>query len=72
MASLVIISVWSGVGYNAIIMLAGFGMFAGNIVGGRDHTTVINGINRVEAKRKEDPAFNNTIETIIKKLDTNA
>ena len=45
---------------------------AGNIVGGRDHTTVINGINRVEAKRKEDPAFNNTIETIIKKLDTNA
>lgn len=39
---------------------------AGNIVGGRDHTTVINGINRVEAKRKEDPAFNNTIETIIK------
>ena len=55
-----------------IVMLAGFGMFAGNIVGGRDHTTVINGINRVEAKRKEDPAFNNTIETIIKKLDTNA
>lgn len=44
----------------------------GNIVGGRDHTTVINGINRVEAKMKEDQAFSNSIETIIKKLDTNA
>ena len=42
----------------------------GNVVGGRDHTTVISGINRVEVKRKEDPAFNNMIETIIKKLDT--
>ena len=44
----------------------------GNIVGGRDHTTVINGINRVESKMKEDQAFSNSIETIIKKLDTNA
>lgn len=42
----------------------------GNIVGGRDHTTVINGEKRVELKRNEDPSFNNSIETIIKKLDT--
>lgn len=44
----------------------------GNIVGGKDHTTVISGVKRVEQKRKEDPEFNNTIETIIKKLDTHA
>ena len=41
----------------------------GNIVGGRDHTTVMNGINRVNAKIKEDPSFNNTIDTITKKMD---
>lgn len=42
----------------------------GNVVGGRDHTTVINGINRVELKKKEDESFSNMIDTIIKKLDT--
>ena len=44
----------------------------GNIVGGRDHTTVINGINRVEIRKKEDEAFSNSIDKISKKLDTTA
>ena len=29
----------------------------------------MNGINRVNAKIKEDPSFNNTIDTITKKMD---
>lgn len=44
----------------------------GNIVGGRDHTTVINGINRVEIRIKEDESFSNSIDKITKKLDTSA
>ena len=43
----------------------------GNTVGGKDHATVINGINRVEAKIAEDPTFKSTIDTLIKKLNPN-
>lgn len=43
----------------------------GNAVGGKDHSTVINGINRIEDKINNDPAFKNTIETIVKKLNIN-
>lgn len=41
----------------------------GNAVGGKDHTTVINGLKRVEAKLKEDSQFKSTVDTIIKKLN---
>jgi chromosomal replication initiator protein len=41
----------------------------GNAVGGKDHTTVINGINRVESKIKEDYQFKSSVDAIIKKLN---
>jgi chromosomal replication initiator protein len=41
----------------------------GNAVGGKDHTTVINGINRVEAKINDDYQFKSSVEAIIKKLN---
>ena len=41
----------------------------GNAVGGRDHTTVMNGCKRVEENYNKDEAFKNTIDTIIKKLN---
>lgn len=41
----------------------------GNAVGGKDHATVLNGVNRVETKIKEDPAFKATIDTLIKKIN---
>ena len=41
----------------------------GNAVGGKDHTTVMNGIKRIEDKIKKDPSFKNTIDTIVKKLN---
>lgn len=43
----------------------------GNAVGGKDHATVINGINRVETKIKEDQSLKSTIDTLIKKLNPN-
>ena len=41
----------------------------GNAVGGKDHTTVMNGIKRIEDKMKTDASFKNTMDTIIKKLN---
>ncbi len=41
----------------------------GNTVGGRDHTTVMNGCKRVEEKYNNEESFKNTIDTIIKKLN---
>lgn len=41
----------------------------GNAVGGKDHATVLNGVNRVETKIKEDPSFKATIDTLIKKIN---
>jgi chromosomal replication initiator protein len=41
----------------------------GNAVGGKDHTTVINGINRVESKLKDDYMFKSSVDAIIKKLN---
>jgi len=41
----------------------------GNTVGGRDHTTVMNGCKRVEENYNKDESFKNTIDTIIKKLN---
>lgn len=43
----------------------------GNYVGGKDHTTVMNGIRRVEQRIKEDSQFKSTVETIIKKINPN-
>lgn len=43
----------------------------GNAVGGKDHTTVINGLKRVEECINEDPSFKSKIDTIVKKLNPN-
>lgn len=44
----------------------------GNAVGGKDHTTVINGLKRVEECINEDASFKSTIDTIVKKLNPNS
>lgn len=41
----------------------------GEIVGGKDHATVHNGVKRIEEKMKEDPQFNATVQVIIKKIN---
>lgn len=41
----------------------------GDIVGGRDHTTVMNGCKRVEENINKDESFKINIDTIIKKLN---
>lgn len=41
----------------------------GDAVGGRDHSTVINGVDRIKEKLSKDTQFNNTVETIVKKLN---
>ena len=40
----------------------------GALVGGRDHSTVIYGIEKIEAEYKSDPAMRQTIEAIKKKI----
>ena len=41
----------------------------GDSIGGKDHTTIINGIKRVERKLIEDDSFKSLVDTIIKKLN---
>lgn len=41
----------------------------GASVGGRDHSTVLNGIQKIEKLMKEDPSMKITIETIEKKIN---
>lgn len=43
----------------------------GNCFGGRDHSTVINGENKVKKKIESNPAFSNDIDIIIKKINPN-
>ena len=40
----------------------------GEVVGGKDHATVYNGINRIEKRIKNDSDFNDQITAIMKKL----
>lgn len=40
----------------------------GNVLGNRDHTTVIHGIEKIEENIKTDKELNSTVESIIKKL----
>ena len=40
----------------------------GDILGGRNHATVISGIEKIESMMKEDPSFANYIDTLMKKL----
>jgi chromosomal replication initiator protein len=40
----------------------------GRRFGGRDHTTVLHAVRRIEALRMEDPALNQDLETISRKL----
>lgn len=40
----------------------------GSELGGRDHSTVIHGIQRIEEKLEGDPAFRNEIEGLIQKI----
>ncbi len=41
----------------------------GEVVGGKDHATVYNGIKRIEEKMKKDENFSNTIQIIINKIN---
>ncbi len=41
----------------------------GKIMGNRDHTTVLHGIDKVEANMKKDPSMQNTIEVLTKKIN---
>ncbi len=41
----------------------------GNALGGKDHSTVINGIKKIESKLKEDQAFKTSFEKILKMLN---
>lgn len=43
----------------------------GNCIGGRDHTTIINGIKKIEKDLSTNPSLSNTIETIKKKINSN-
>jgi hypothetical protein len=40
----------------------------GRLIGGRDHTTVLNSIRKIEARRARDPAFAAEIKQLILKL----
>lgn len=44
----------------------------GNAVGGKDHTTVMNGVKRIEGKINKDSEITSTINTIIKKINPNS
>ena len=41
----------------------------GNAIGGRDHSTIISGVKRVEKKIKEDEYFANSINEMMEKLN---
>lgn len=43
-------------------------MDIGSALGGRDHTTIIHGVEKVESALKTDPALANTIEVLSKKI----
>ncbi len=40
----------------------------GNRFGGRDHSTVLHGYDKIQQKIKEDISFNKTIKEIIEKI----
>lgn len=44
----------------------------GSAFGGRDHGTVLHAVHTVEEKMAEDPNFNQTVETLMHKLDSNS
>ncbi len=41
----------------------------GDVVGGKNHATVVSGINRIEKKISEDEGFKSVVEVLIKKID---
>ena len=41
----------------------------GDVVGGKNHATVVSGINRIEKKISEDESFKSVVEVLIKKID---
>ena len=43
----------------------------GQLLGGRDHSTVIHGVKKVTDEISSDPSFANTVETIRKKINPN-
>ena len=42
----------------------------GKVFGGRDHSTVLNSINKVEKKMKADPAYAETVKAIITNINS--
>ncbi len=45
--------------------------YIGTLLGGRDHSTIIHGINKVKDDISSDTAFRQTVETIRKKINPN-
>lgn len=41
----------------------------GDILGGKNHATVVSGVKRIEDKINKDPQFRATVEVLIKKID---
>ena len=41
----------------------------GKLMGNRDHTTILHGIDKIEKSIKKDPTMQNTIEVIMKKIN---
>lgn len=43
----------------------------GRLIGGRDHSTILHGVNKVKDESDRDAAFKQTVETIQKKINPN-
>ena len=41
----------------------------GNVLGKRDHTTILHGVDKVENTIKEDASLKSTIDLLVKKLN---
>ena len=43
----------------------------GRLIGGRDHSTILHGVNKVKDEFDKDKDFRQTVETIQKKINPN-
>lgn len=42
----------------------------GKVFGGRDHSTIIHGVNKVEDRRADDPDYREVVDAIFDKIDS--